>query len=113
MAFDLTNQVSFQNVRHWITSIYKHIGDDSLPKILVGNKLDLIEQSGDYVSRDEARALAEEHKMNYFEVSAMEGRNISDMMNSVITQVYEAKLKPNLVENFGGQEEYGRASNNF
>jgi hypothetical protein len=36
--------------------------------------------------------------MNYFEVSAMEGRNVDDMMHSMITQVYETKIKPNRLQ---------------
>ena len=35
--------------------------------------------------------------MHYFEVSARAGDNVADMMNSLITQVYEAKVKPQLL----------------
>ena len=40
IAFDLTNQESFDNVKTWMSSIYKH-SDPSIAKVLVGNKLDL------------------------------------------------------------------------
>ncbi len=41
IAFDLTNRKSFENVRAWIDSIYRNSTDTSLPKVLVGNKVDL------------------------------------------------------------------------
>ena len=50
IAFDLTNKESFKNVKLWIQSIYKNLGQgDEVQKILVGNKLDLIKDTGDYV----------------------------------------------------------------
>lgn len=104
VAFDLTNHVSFANVKMWISSIYKHLGaGTSLPKVLVGNKMDLIESTGDFVQSDAARALAAEHQMQYFEVSAIEGRNIDEMVNAVITAVYEVKLKPQLSDSTRAQ----------
>ena len=101
MAFDLSNPVSFKNSRSWITSIYRQLGDVPLPKVLVGNKLDLVEATGDFVSSEEARKLAADHQMDYFEVSATQGRNVDEMMNSVITQVFQAKIKPLTVQTEG------------
>ena len=40
IAFDLTNEKSFENVQTWISSIYKH-ADPTISKVLVGNKCDL------------------------------------------------------------------------
>ena len=39
---DLTNLDSFENVKTWMNSIYKH-ADPNIAKVLVGNKLDLEE----------------------------------------------------------------------
>ena len=44
IAFDLTSHETFLNVRDWISSVYKY-KDKSLPMVLVGNKLDLTQQS--------------------------------------------------------------------
>jgi GTPase SAR1 family protein len=41
IAFDLTNKKTFESVRTWIDSIYRHSTDTNLPKVLVGNKVDL------------------------------------------------------------------------
>ncbi len=40
IAFDLPNTESFENVKTWMNSIYKH-ADPSIAKVLVGNKVDL------------------------------------------------------------------------
>ena len=68
IAFDLTNKVSFEGIAKWVDSIYKHC-EVTIPKVLIGNKVDLEEQRE--VSESEARKLAEEHHMHYFETSAM------------------------------------------
>lgn len=51
IAFDLTNEDSFLNVKTWMNSIYKH-SDPTIAKVLVGNKLDL--DSERVVSKAEA-----------------------------------------------------------
>lgn len=43
ITFDLTNQESFDNIKTWMSSIYKH-SDPSISKVLVGNKFDLEDQ---------------------------------------------------------------------
>jgi small GTP-binding protein len=40
ITFDITKQESFDNVKTWMNSIYKH-ADPSIAKVLVGNKIDL------------------------------------------------------------------------
>ena len=86
IAFDLTNSESFEGVKIWINSIYKH-SDPSIAKVLVGNKLDL---EGDrVVSRNEAMKIAQEHGMEYFETSAKNNINITEMVSHIVEKVYE------------------------
>jgi GTPase SAR1 family protein len=73
IAFDLTNQESFFNVKTWMNSIYKH-SDPTISKVLVGNKIDL--ESDRVVSKAEAQKIATEHGMEYFETSAKDNINI-------------------------------------
>lgn len=77
IAFDITNCESFENVKTWMNSIYKH-ADPNIQKVLVGNKLDL--ESQRIVSRAEAQKIAQEHGMEYFETSAKDCLNIHEMM---------------------------------
>ena len=73
IAFDLTNPESFENVKTWMNSIYKH-ADPNIAKVLVGNKLDLDDQR--IVSTHEAQKIAQDHGMEYFETSAKNNTNI-------------------------------------
>ena len=73
IAFDLTNTESFENVKTWMNSIYKH-ADPNIAKVLVGNKVDL--ENERVISKQEATKIAEEHGMSYFETSARENINI-------------------------------------
>ena len=77
VAFDITNQLSFTNVKTWLDSIYLH-ADPNIIKVLVGNKIDLDEDRK--VSREEGQRLADQHKMQYFETSAKLNRNIDELM---------------------------------
>lgn len=73
IAFDVTNQESFENVKGWLNSIYKH-SDPLIAKVLIGNKVDLEQER--VVSKNEAKKLASEHGMEYFETSARDNLNI-------------------------------------
>jgi GTPase SAR1 family protein len=86
IAFDLTNSESFEGVKTWMNSIYKH-SDPSIAKVLVGNKLDL--EGERVVSKSEAQKIAQEHGMSYFETSAKDNINIQEVMQHIMDKVYE------------------------
>ncbi len=86
VTFDITNSTSFANVKTWLESIYQH-ADPSITKVLVGNKTDLEEDRK--VSTEEARQLAETHKMQYFETSAKLNKNIDELMQHLMEQVHK------------------------
>ena len=86
VTFDVTNQLSFTNVKTWLESIYQH-ADPSITKVLVGNKIDL--EDDRKVSTEEAEKLAEQHKMMYFETSAKLNKNIDELMQHLMEQVHK------------------------
>lgn len=86
VAFDVTNQTSFTNVKNWLESIYQH-ADPNIVKALVGNKIDLEDQR--VVSYEEAKALADVNKMPYFETSAKLNSNVDALMAHMMDQVYQ------------------------
>ncbi len=96
LAFDLTNENSFKNVKGWLASIYKQC-PTKLPKLLCGNKSDLISQDFSHVNDDEARKISEEHEMEYFKTSAFTGSNVNEMFGNIINQVYDNKIKPQIL----------------
>jgi GTPase SAR1 family protein len=73
-------------VKTWLESIYQH-ADPSITKVLVGNKIDLEDERK--VSAEEAKTLAEQHKMRYFETSARLNKNIDELMLHLMERVYQ------------------------
>jgi GTPase SAR1 family protein len=101
IAFDLTNRKSFESVRAWIDSIYRHSTDTSLPKVLVGNKVDLADANSRElraVLKSEALKLASEHDITYFETSAKENINIAEVMQHIMGKVYTNLFKNTIDE---------------
>ena len=92
MVFDVTNRETFDSVKKWINSIAEH-ADPTIIKVLVGNKIDL--ESERQVQRHEAGALAAEYKIRYFETSAKENKNVSEVITHMMDEVYEKKILEN------------------
>ena len=98
IAFDVTNEKSYQNVQTWIESLDKHAAP-GIAKVLVGNKVDLKEKRK--ITEEEAREFAGDHNMSYFETSAKENINIKETIEYIMDQVYKFKNE---------QEDSGRIS---
>ena len=59
----------------------------------MGNKIDL--EDDRKVSSEEAMALAAQHKMQYFETSAKLNKNIDELMQHLMEQVYKRMFNNN------------------
>ena len=75
LTFDVTNLESYNHVNKWMTSIETH-ADSSICKILVGNKVDMVDNR--VVTQKEASELAAKYKMKYFEASAKLNQGVQD-----------------------------------
>ena len=69
MAYDCTNEKSFQNVKTWISSIYQH-ADPNIVKVLAATKIDL--KGERKVTYEQGKNIAEQNNMRFFETSAKE-----------------------------------------
>jgi small GTP-binding protein len=76
IVFDLQNRGSFFDVKHWIRELKRH--SPHTPFILVGNKTDIQKRE---VSFDEAKAVAQDYSVPYFETSALQGKNVNELFN--------------------------------
>ncbi|MFX0086917.1 MAG: GTP-binding protein [Candidatus Hodarchaeota archaeon] len=74
IVFDLQNRGSFFDVKHWIRELQRH--SPNTPFILVGNKADIHKRE---VTFSEAKALATEYSVPYFETSALKGKNVEEL----------------------------------
>ena len=66
LVYDITNKSSFDCIEKWRSTIEKFVGILNSKFILVGNKKDLKKSRA--VSKEEAEAYANLHKMALFEV---------------------------------------------
>ena len=80
MAFDVTNEESFRNVKKWMDLIYEN-ADQNICKVMVGNKIDLENRK---ISMREAKDVAKSYEMEYFEASAK--------LNKGVTELFEALM---------------------
>ena len=72
VVYDVTNKVSFDNVKRWLTEIDKY-AREGVNKLLVGNKADNTENdtmSNRQVSTAAGRQFAEQHDIPFLETSA-------------------------------------------
>lgn len=102
IAFDITKQESFENVKTWMNSIYKH-ADPSIAKVLVGNKIDLEEER--VVSKSEGMKLAQEHGMEYIETSARDNVNIHELMQHIMGKVFDTLYANGEIEGGAGSDQ--------
>ena len=79
IVYDITNKKSFNNLQSWIDFV-NNIENSNM--VIIGNKIDL--ENKREVSKEEAQKFCEEKNYDFYEVSAKEGQNLTDMLfNSV------------------------------
>ncbi len=89
LVYDITSLSSFQNINKWIEIIKE--SNDNLPLILVGNKIDKEDER--IISSKEGKNLADEYKMNFFETSALNGKNVDEVFIKFANEVFEYMQK--------------------
>ena len=89
LVFDLSRQETYDVCTKWLSEIREFV-NDQVPFILIGNKLDLIEDLGEVVDREKAREFAESEDSIYIETSAKTGSNVEkaflDLTNHIINK---------------------------
>jgi len=75
LAYDCTEENSFNNISNWLKQIEAHASPDVV-KVLVANKTDLPNRT---VSKERGEELANSHSLDFFETSAKNGQNINEL----------------------------------
>ena len=68
LVFDLSRAATWDEIKNWRAEVKQFAGD--IPFVLIGNKLDLLQDVGEVIDRDECREYAENQGSTYIETSA-------------------------------------------
>jgi len=88
LVFDITRSSTFSNVTNWYNSAVKY-GLSGIPRILIGNKLDLKDERKIILPMAEHQS----EKLNapYFETSALTGEKVKMVFQKIADLVYKSK----------------------
>jgi len=92
LVFDLTREQTYIETRKWLTEI-RQFSNQDIPFVLIGNKTDLIEDVGEVIDRDEARAFAEKEGSIYIETSAKSGINVDGAFTELTRRIVESRTQ--------------------
>ncbi len=88
LVFDTTRSSTFSNVNNWYNHGVK-FGLSGIPRILIGNKIDLKEDRK--IILPMAEHLSEKLNAPYFETSALTGENVKVVFQKIAELVYTSK----------------------
>lgn len=85
LVYDVTDELSFNNIRNWMRNIEQH-ATEGVSKILVGNKCDM-EDHKRKVSFAKGKALADEYGIQFIETSAKNNAHIEEVFHAISRDV--------------------------
>ncbi|MFX1277309.1 MAG: Rab family GTPase [Promethearchaeota archaeon] len=87
LIFDLTRQDTYNKIKStWYPELIKFCGNE-IPFLLIGNKIDLIEDTGSVIKDDEAMIFAENKNSIYIKTSAKTGENVEEAFKRLTKKV--------------------------
>ena len=89
LIYDVTNQLSFDNVSNWINQI-KEEASDKVTIFLVGNKIDDVENRK--IQTESGKTLAENFQLQFYETSAKTGENVEKTFQALVEKIDEISL---------------------
>jgi len=90
LVYSVTSKSSFEMVKLINDKILNALGTDSVPRVLVGNKKDLLYDR--QVTPDEGQALAKAWNCSFYETSAKHNENISNIFSSVLGEIQKDSM---------------------
>ncbi len=75
LVFDLSRQNTFSGMKTWLSEM-RSIMKNEIPKVIIGNKSDLMTEIGQIIDRSVVEKYAHNENCTYFETSAKTGENV-------------------------------------
>ncbi|KAK5865201.1 hypothetical protein PBY51_016387 [Eleginops maclovinus] len=94
-VYDVTKMASFRNLQTWIEECNGHRVSASVPRVLVGNKCDLVDQI--QVPSNTALKFADSHNMLLFETSAKDPRESQNVDSIFMALACRLKAQKSLL----------------
>ncbi|XP_068570334.1 ras-related protein Rab-33A isoform X1 [Cebidichthys violaceus] len=94
-VYDVTKMASFRNLQTWIEECNGHRVSASVPRVLVGNKCDLVDQI--QVPSNMALKFADSHNMLLFETSAKDPRESQNVDSIFMSLACRLKAQKSLL----------------
>ncbi|XP_077297178.1 ras-related protein Rab-27A-like [Arctopsyche grandis] len=85
LLFDLTNELSFLEVRNWIEQLKTHSLTSAPDIVLCGHKCDISDKR--VISEERARKFANDHQLSYLETSAATGQNVARAIELLLDKI--------------------------
>ena len=92
-VFGLNEKESFDNIKEWMTYFNEECTIKDAAKLLVGNKSDL--EKDKELPQNIIKQFAEENKLQYFETSAKDNKNINEIFGEMGKMIYKKGLPLN------------------
>jgi len=90
LIYDVTRSSSFSNVNNWYSTAVKY-GLSGIPRILIGNKIDLKDEKK--IILPMAEHLSQKLNAPFFETSASTGENVSEIFHKIGELTLLSKLQ--------------------
>ncbi|CAD8051840.1 unnamed protein product [Paramecium sonneborni] len=92
VVYDVTKEKTFESVVKWMEDL-RYQAEPDVVIMLVGNKIDLVENNGSArkVQKEDAKNLAQQHKVLFEESSAVTGQNVGQCFDRLLQEMYKIK----------------------
>ncbi|MCP4762398.1 MAG: GTP-binding protein [archaeon] len=91
LVFDVTRPETYEHIEKWYKETIRGAGE-SIKLILIGNKIDLIDQRK--VTKEDGEELANKFKIPYFETSATNKDIVEEAFQMLAFQMLQENIKP-------------------